>query len=43
MHMKAKAVMCKLPIINMAQNRFHAGKGAEARGEIMSSRDYDRI
>ena len=41
--MKAKAVLCKLPIIDMAQNRFHDGKGAEARGENLSVRDYRRM
>jgi hypothetical protein len=42
-HLQAKAVLCKLPIIDMAQNRFHSGKGAEARGEELSVRDYRRM
>lgn len=42
-HIKAKAVLCKLPIIDMAQNRFHSGKGAESRGEDLNVRDYRRM
>ena len=41
--MRAKAVLCKLPIIDMAQNRFHDGRGAESRGENLSVRDYRRM
>jgi hypothetical protein len=41
--MKAKAVLCKLPIIDMAQNRFRYGAGADQRGLRLSSRDHRRI
>ena len=37
-HQHAKAVLCKLPIIDMANNQFANGLGAGSRGVIMSRR-----
>ena len=36
-HQNAKAVLCKLPIINMAENQFSHGLGAGSRGDFMMS------
>lgn len=39
-HEHAKAVLCKLPIIDMANNQFSHGLGTESRGALVKRR-YD--